>query len=56
MFSDQLKSIKRYEKVGYNLDIMRQSVCLVLNPIMAYGYLHDAGSGLRLNDGSDVKL
>ena len=34
-FSDQLKKIvKRYIRVGYNLDIMRQSACLVLNPIM----------------------
>ena len=29
-FSDQLKKIvKRYIRVGYNLDIMRQSACLV---------------------------
>ena len=33
-FSDQFKKIvKRYIRVGYNLDIMRQSACLVLNPI-----------------------
>ena len=41
-FSDQFKQIiKRYKKVGYNLDIMRQSACLVLNPIMvsSYGFL-----------------
>ena len=32
-FSDQFKKIvKRYIRVGYNLDIMRQSECLVLNP------------------------
>ena len=32
--SDQFKRIiKRYVKVGYNLNDMRQSVCLVLNPI-----------------------
>ena len=39
-FSDQLKKIvKRY--VGYNVDIMRQSACLVLNPITvnSYGFL-----------------
>ena len=31
-FSDQFKKIvKRYRRVGYNLDIMRQSACLVLN-------------------------
>ena len=38
-FSDQFKKIvKRYIRVGYNLDIMRQSACLVLNPITVYGY------------------
>ena len=25
-------------RVGYNLDIMRQSACLVLNPITVYSY------------------
>ena len=34
-FSDQFK---RYKKVGYNLDIMRQSACLVVNPITVYSY------------------
>ena len=35
--SDQFKKIiKRYIKVGYNLDVIRQSACLVLNPIMVY--------------------
>ena len=38
-FSDQLKKItKRYIKVEYYLDIMRQSACLVLNPITVYSY------------------
>ena len=38
-FSDQFKKIViRYIRVGYSLDIMRQSVCLVLNPIMIYSY------------------
>ena len=38
-FSDQIKKIvKRYIRVGYNLDIMRQSACLVLNPITVYSY------------------
>ena len=37
--SDQFKKIvKRYIRVGYNLDIMRQSACLVLNPITVYSY------------------
>ena len=38
-FSDQLKKIvKRYIRVGYNLDIMQESACLVLNPITVYSY------------------
>ena len=38
-FSDQFKNIsKHYIKVGYNLDVMRQSACLVLNPITVYSY------------------
>ena len=37
--SDQFKKIvRRYIRVGYNLDIMRQSACLVLNPITVYSY------------------
>ena len=38
-FSDQFKKIvKRYIRVGYNLDIIRQSAWLVLNPITVYNY------------------
>ena len=38
-YSDQVKKIiKMYMKVGYNLDVMRQSACLVLNPITVYSY------------------
>ena len=36
-FSDQFKKIiKRYKKVGYNLDTLRQSACLVVNPITVF--------------------
>ena len=38
-FSDQFKKIiKRYKRVDYNMHIMRQSACLVVNPITVYGY------------------
>ena len=38
-FSYQFKKIvKRYIRVGFNLVTMRQSVCLVLNPMMVYSY------------------
>ena len=33
-FSDQVrKIIVRYKRIGYNINIMRQSACLVFNPI-----------------------
>ena len=38
-FSDQLrKTIMRYKRIGYNLNVMRQSACLVINPITVDGY------------------
>ena len=38
-FSAQFKKIvKRYIRVGYNSDVMRQSACLVLNPITVHSY------------------
>ena len=41
-FSDQFKKIiKCYKRVGYSIDIMRQSACLVVNPVRvdSYGFL-----------------
>ena len=33
-FSDQFrKIIMRYKRIGYNLNVMRQSACLVIMPI-----------------------
>ena len=38
-FSDQFrKIIMRYKRIGYNLNVMRQSACLVINPITVEGY------------------
>ena len=37
--SDQFRKIKmRYKRIGYNRNVMRQSVCLVINPITVDGY------------------
>ena len=37
--SDQFrKIIMRYKRIGYNLNVMRQSACLVINPITVDGY------------------
>ena len=49
----------RYKHIGYNLNVMRQSACLVINPITVDDYatlLHAGGSGVRLHDGPDLKL
>ena len=38
-FSDQFRKIKmRYKRIGYNLNVMRQSACLVINPITVDGF------------------
>ena len=38
-FSEQFrKLINRYKRIGYSLDIMRQTACLVVNPIILDGY------------------
>ena len=38
-FSDQFrKIIMRYKRIGYNLNVMRQSACLVINPITVDGF------------------
>ena len=38
-FSDQFrKFIMLYKRIGYNLNIMQQSACLVINPIKVDGY------------------
>ena len=38
-FSEQfIKIIIHYKRIGYNLNVMRQSACLVINPIIVDGY------------------
>ena len=32
-FLINLKNIMWYKRIGYNVDVMRQSVCLVVNPV-----------------------
>ena len=48
---DQFKRIiKSFRRVGYNMDIIRQSACLVVNSITVYSYgFLFGGSGLGLN-------
>ena len=38
-FSDQFRNIiMRYKRIGYNLNVMKLSACLVINPIKDDGY------------------
>ena len=58
-FSDQLKkNIKRYLKLEYNLDVMRQSTSLVLNPITvySYGFLFNCTMGGQASDSMTVLM
>ena len=46
-FPDQFKeTIKHNKRVVYSMDIMQQSVCLVVNPIKVYSYYQDSGWGM----------
>ena len=38
-FSEKFrKLINRYKRIGYSLDIMQQTACLVINPVIVDGY------------------
>ena len=52
-FSEQFrKLINRYKRIGYSLDIMRQTACLVVNPIIVDGYasLFNCMAAVRASD------
>ena len=46
------KIIVRYNKIGYNKDILRQTVCLVVNPIKinSFAYLFNCTMVGRASD------
>ena len=52
-FSEQFrKLINRCKRIGYSLDIMRQTACLVVNPIIVDGYasLFNCTTAVRASD------
>ena len=52
-FSEQFrKLINRYKRIGYSLDIMRQTACLVVNSIIVDGYasLFNCTTAVRASD------
>ena len=62
-FSAQfIKIISHYKKIGYNVNVLQQTACLVVNSIKVGNfaflfplYLHAGGSDFRLYVGSDLK-
>ena len=52
-FSEQFRNfINRSKRIGYSLDIMRQTACLVVNPIIVDGYasLFNCTTAVRASD------
>ena len=52
-FSYQFKKIiVRYKKIGYNIDVLRQTACMVVNPIKVnnLAYLFDCTTLGRASD------
>ena len=55
-----VKVILRYKKIGYNINVIRQTACMVVNPIMVNNFASlfncmPAGLDLRFHDCSSVK-
>ena len=46
------KIIVRYKKIGYNIDVLRQTACLVVNPIKvnSFAYLLNCTTVGRASD------
>ena len=44
------KIIVRYKKISYNIDVLRQTACLVVKPIKVNSFAYLGRSGLRLNE------
>ena len=49
-----IKIISNYKNIGYNINVLQQTACLVVNPITVgnFAYLFAGGSDFRLYDGS----
>ena len=50
--NDFKKIIVRYKKIGYNIDVLRQTACLVVNPIKvnSFAYLFNCTTVGRASD------
>ena len=57
-FSAQfIKIISFYKKISYNINVLQQTACLVVNPITVenFAFLFNCTPDLRLYDGFDLK-
>ena len=47
-----IKIIVRFKKIGYNIDVLRQTACLVVNPIKvnSFAYLFNCTAVGRASD------
>ena len=55
-FSAQfIKMIFHYKKIGYNINVLQQTVCLVVNPITVGNFATTGGFDFRLYDDSELK-
>ena len=59
-FSAQyIQIISNYEKIGYNINVLQQTACFVVNQITVGNFLlklHAGGLDFRLYDDSDLKI
>ena len=51
-FPFHFKKIVRYKKIGYNIDVLRQTACLVVNPmeVNSFAYLFNCTTVGRTSD------
>ena len=50
-----IKIISHYKKIGYNINVLQQTACLVVNPITVGNFAFLFGSDFRLYNGSDLQ-
>ena len=56
-FSAQLiKIISHYKKIGYSINVLQQTVCLVVNPIKVgnFAFLFNCNVGVKASDSMTV--
>ena len=51
-YGDLVYKFRRYKKIGYNIDVLRQTACLVVNPVKvnSFAYLFNCSTVGRVSD------